>query len=323
MDGQAQAPEQNSVDDLAAYLSDTPIEESEEELPADESTDNGDDSDAKPQSEEEAEEEGDAEADPEAKAEKPATEELIEVVVKDKDNNDVAVKVTLPELKNGYMRQEKFTVSMQGLAERENQAVQVFQKKHGELRDSYLQRAEFATQAIAQLAGFRSDADMAQLASEDPSTWVRENQRQNQIRQLLGTLEQQTQAERNYAKQQIEQQHEAQLDSIKQKTWAVLHKDGIDLPKLQKTYEGIIKNYGYQPEDFKGVTDHRLVKMMIDAVAYRELKAKAPAVTQQAKAAPKLSNQPTANVRQSQLVNQKFNSGRAKTRDLAAYLASL
>ena len=323
MDGQAQAPETDGldasggIDAIAAFLSDNSDQEPDDELRADES----EDLKAKPQSDDDEETEDDAEAETEEPETKPATEELIEVVVKDKDNNDVAVKVTLPELKNGYMRQEKFTVSMQGLAERENQAVEVFQKKHGELRDNYLQRAEFATQAIAQLAGFRSDAEMAQLANQDPASWVQENQRQNQIRQLLGTLERQTQAERNHASQQAEQYQDAQLKAVKERSWTELQKDGIDRPKLQKTYESVMKTYGYEPKDFAGVTDHRLVKLMIDAVAYRELKAKAPAVTQQAKAAPKVqTKQTTQATRTNNVRTQRFRTGRASLQDLADLL---
>jgi hypothetical protein len=168
MDGQAQAPESEGLDSLADFLSDNPDKETEEELTAEESTSDGDDSDAKPQTDDETEEEvEDEESETEAKEEKPTTEALIEVTVKDKDGNDVVEKVTQTELKNGYIRQAKFTSSMQGLAERETQAVQVFQQKHSELRNNYLQQAEFATQAIARLAGFRSADEMSQLAAQD------------------------------------------------------------------------------------------------------------------------------------------------------------
>lgn len=328
MDGQAQAPESNSRADLADFLSDYPATESEAQPPAEESTLEDNDLEAKPQTDEaeEIEEESDGEQ-PEEEAEpeaKPTTEE-IEVTIKGEDGSDTKLKVTKDELVKGYQRQADYTRKTQGLVERENQAVQVFQQKHSELRDNYLQRAEFATQAIAQLAGFRSDAEMAQLAAQDPATWVQENQRQNQIRQILGTLEQQTQAERRQAAQQAEQFQESQLKTIKERSWAELQKDGMDKPKLQKTYESVIKHYGYEPKDFSNVTDYRLVRMMADATAYRELKSKAPAVTQQAKAAPRMPNQQTtsANVRASQEVNKRFSSGKATRRDLASFLSTL
>jgi hypothetical protein len=322
MDGQAQAPESEGLDSLADFLSDNPDKETEEELTAEESTSDGDDSDAKPQTDDETEEEvEDEESETEAKEEKPTTEALIEVTVKDKDGNDVVEKVTQTELKNGYIRQAKFTSSMQGLAERETQAVQVFQQKHSELRNNYLQQAEFATQAIARLAGFRSADEMSQLAAQDPASWVQENHRQTQIREILGTIEQQTQAERQHAEQQAEQQRNQTLTQIKERSWAELQKDGMDKPKLQKTYESVMKNYGYEPKDFSTVTDYRLVRMMADAVAYRELKAKAPAVTQQAKAAPKVTTKQTTQATRANTVRDgRFKSGRASLHDLASIL---
>jgi hypothetical protein len=323
MDGQAQAPESDGIDSLADFLADTPIKESEnEELAADELPLKDNDSEAEPQTEEaEAEEESQDESEEEAK---PTTEE-VEVTVKSEDGSDTKIKVTKDELIKGYQRQADYTRKTQGLVERENQAVQVFHQKHSELRNDYLQHAEFATQAIAQLAGFRSEAEMGQLAAQDPAQWVQENQRQNQIKQILGTLEQQTQAERMNAAQQSQQWNESQLKMVKERSWVELQKDGFDKPKLQKTYESVMKNYGYEPKDFANVTDYRLVRMMADATKYRELKSKAPAVTQQAKAAPRVQSKQTAAIgeRQAQAINSKFETGRAKRQDLAAFMRNL
>jgi hypothetical protein len=320
MDGQAQAPE-SSLDSLADFLGDTPEEESQEgESVAEESPETDNDSEAEPQTEEaEAEEESQDESEEEAK---PTTEE-VEVTVKSEDGSDTKIKVTKDELIKGYQRQADYTRKTQGLVERENQAVQVFHQKHSELRNDYLQRAEFATQAIAQLAGFRSDVEMAQLAAQDPAQWVQENQRQNQIRQILGTLEQQTQAERMNAAQQSQQWNESQLKMVKERSWVELQKDGFDKPMLQKTYESVMKNYGYEPKDFANVTDYRLVRMMADATKYRELKSKAPAVTQQAKAAPRVQSKQTqsANERIRPELERKFSNKTAKLSDLAAYLS--
>jgi hypothetical protein len=320
MDGQAQAPE-SSLDSLADFLGDTPEEESQEgESVAEESPETDNDSEAEPQTEEaETEEESQDESEEEAK---PTTEE-VEVTVKSEDGSDTKIKVTKDELIKGYQRQADYTRKTQGLVERENQAVQVFHQKHSELRNDYLQRAEFATQAIAQLAGFRSDVEMAQLAAQDPAQWVQENQRQNQIRQILGTLEQQTQAERMNAAQQSQQWNESQLKMVKERSWVELQKDGFDKPMLQKTYESVMKNYGYEPKDFANVTDYRLVRMMADATKYRELKSKAPAVTQQAKAAPRVQSKQTqsANERIRPELERKFSNKTAKLSDLAAYLS--
>ena len=128
MDGQAQAPETGSISELAELFSDNPDEESqeqEESATAEESTDNGDDSEAEPQSEEleeETEEESQEETEEEPE-EKPTTEEF-EVSIKGEDGADTKIKVSKDELIKGYYRQADYTRKTQALAERENQAVE-------------------------------------------------------------------------------------------------------------------------------------------------------------------------------------------------------
>jgi hypothetical protein len=63
--------------------------------------------------------------------------------------------------------------------------------------------------------------------------------------------------------------------------------------------------------------------MMADATKYRELKSKAPAVTQQAKAAPRVQSKQTqsANERIRPELERKFSNKTAKLSDLAAYLS--
>ena len=84
-----------------------------------------------------------------------------------------------------------------------------------------------------------------------------------------------------------------------------------------------MQQYGFSVDDMKTITDHRLVKMMRDATAYRELKARAPEVTRKAQDAPRMpsSRQATpAQERHQAALSKPFVGGRAKLNDLAAYL---
>lgn len=323
MDGQAQAPETGSISELAELFSDNPDEESQEQegsTTAEESTDNGDDSEAEPQSEEleeETEEESQDEAEEEPE-EKPTTEEF-EVSIKGEDGADTKIKVSKDELIKGYYRQADYTRKTQALAERENQAVELLTKEHEKIRSTYLQNAEIARAAIAQIANIRSDAEMAQLAATDPATWVIENQRRTQILQTIGKLDYQMKSERENATVQAQKaQQEANQKAI-QKSWEELERLKIDKPKLVNIYQKSSKEYGFSDSDLAGITDHRVVKMMADAVAYRELKAKAPQVTQKAKEAPKLPNKQTPTQRIDPKIEARMKSGRAKLSDLAAF----
>lgn len=243
--------------------------------------------------------------------------------VKAADGTEETVELSPDELPSAFLRQKDYTQKTQALAERENQAVQVLQSKHEELRAQYLQQAAFARQAVEQMAGFRSDADMAQLAQADPAAWVAESQRQQQLRAFLGGLEANLQREREQASAQAQAMQQRQYQQTIAASWAELEKDKIDPPALVKIYESTAKHYGYQPQEFGSVTDHRLVRLMRDAVAYRELKAKAPEVTRKAQDATRMpaARQATpAQERQKQSLDARFKGGRAKLNDLAAYL---
>ena len=319
MDGQAQAPEYAGIDTsggmdaLEDFLTDNPDREPEDDLPADESTD----SKATPPTDDDADADDDSQEDDADEATK-ATPEEFEVTVKSEDGSDSTIKVSKDELVKGYQRQSDYTRKTQGLVERENNAVEVFKSKYGELQSEYVRKAEFATQAMIQMAGFRSDAEMDHLAVQDPSVWAQETQRQNQIRKMLGTLVDQTQAERQRSSEEAQNYQDMQTQRQTDKSWTELRKDGVDKQKLQKTYESVMKNYGYEPQDLATVTDYRLVRMMADANAYRELKTKAPAVTQQAKAAPKVqAKQTTSASRATNLRTERFRTGRGSLQDLA------
>ena len=199
--------------------------------------------------------------------------------------------------------------------------MQFLTTKHEEIRANYLTQAEVARAAVAQIAGIRTEEEMANLANTDPAAWVAENQRQRQLSAYLNQLDQQINGEKQRAVQEREQRQQQTLQSMYQKTWQELEKDGIDKPRLSKIYETVSKDYGFSSQELGNVYDHRPVKLMKDATAYRELQAKRPEVTKKAQAAPRL---PQQNRRQPNRIDQalenKFKTGRAKLNDLAAYL---
>jgi hypothetical protein len=318
MDGHANAPE-TTINDLAALLSDTPEQEPEEqddaELNADDSTDELD-------TEEEANEQTDEEESEESEEEEPAPDRKIKVTVKGDDGIEVVDEVPESELVKGYQRQADYTRKTQALVERENQAVQMLQAKHQEIQSNYLHQAEVTRAAIVQMAGIKSDQELAELARTDPAEWVAEQQRQKQISAYLGTLDQQIQAERQQAQAATEQQRAAHMKQAFDNAWNQLAAAKIDRPALENIYSNVSKHYGFTSEELSNNYDHRTVLMMKDAAAYRQLQSKKAEVTKKADAAPRLPNKQTnATNPKSKAVEQKFKSGRAKLNDLAAYLS--
>ena len=254
----------------------------------------------------------------EAKPESQATQE-IEVTVKGEDGAEETIKVPLQELKDGYLRRRDYTQKTEGLADRERQIAGAVHKHVNESRQHYVREAQLARAAVLQLAGLRSPADMAQLAAADPTAWVAEKQREEQVLGVINALEQGITKERKQSTAESQQQRDLAMAN----TWKQLSAKGIDKPKLVKVFETIGTKYGYKPEDFGGVTDARMVLLMADAAAYHALKAKKPEV--QAKAQTKLPPAKQAvpkNERVNKELSKRFQGGRADLRDLGAWLST-
>lgn len=323
MDGHAEsAPESGGLADLASFLADTPEEESngqEEAQNAEGST--GSEADTETDANDEQDIDPDA-PDGEPEDEEPAPVAKITFKVKGEDGTEETVEATTEELAKSYMRQQDYTKKTQALAERETEAVKFLTQKHEEIRSQYLSQAELSRAAIVQMAGIKTEDEMANLANSDPAAWVAENQRQRQINSYLNGLNQQIEGEKQQAKAQADQRAQQQIKQQFDTAWTELSKDGIDKPKLQKIYSDVSSKYGFSNEELANVYDHRLVRALRDAAAYQALKAQKPAVMQKAQNAPRMPSKQAApaQVRRDQAIEQKFKSGRAKLNDLAAFL---
>ena len=323
MDGQASnAPESDGLSDLASFLVDTPEEESneqdEEESTADESTGEEADTD-EPANDEQDEADDEPQGDDE---DEPAPVEKITVKVKGENGEDETLELTPEDISASYLRQRDYTRKTQELAKRENEAVQFLTQKHEAIRSQYLSQAELSRAAIVQLAGIKTEDELASLASSDPAAWVAETQRQRQISNYLNGLNQQIEGEKQQAKAQAEQRSAQAMKQAYETAWQELSKDGIDKPKLQKIYADVGKAYGFSNEELGAVYDHRLVRALKDAAAYRALQAQKPAVMAKAQAAPRMPTKqtPPAQERRDKELDNRFRTGRAKLNDLAAFL---
>lgn len=313
----------DSLSDLASFLGDTPDAESpDEDMEHDESDDSTAEGDTEDKESDGQEESDDDESDDEEAEDTPAPERKLKVTVKGDDGTDQEIEVDEAEVVKGYQRQADYTRKTQELAQREHQAVEILKAKHDEFAQDYLSKAEASRAAIVQLAGLRGEDEMAQLAQSDPAAWVAENQRRQSIAAVLGQLDQQISAERQeIERRQAEAMQQARSEMF-QRTWAELQKDGIDREKLAKAYSDVSKAYGFSGDELAQVLDHRQVRVMLDALAYRQLKEQKAVVQKKVDAAPKLPQKatPTVKDRKTQQLEGRFKGGRAKLGDLASYL---
>lgn len=320
MDGQASnAPESDGLSDLASFLDQPDEQESTEDTeatPADEPTSDEADTD-EPANDEQDEADDEPQGDDE-----PAPVEKITVKVKGENGEDETLELTPEDISASYLRQRDYTRKTQELAKRENEAVQFLTQKHEEIRSQYLSQAELSRAAIVQMAGVKTEDELVSLASSDPAAWVAETQRQRQISSYLNGLNQQIEGEKQQAKAQADQRSAQAMKQAYETAWQELSKDGIDKPKLQKIYADVGKAYGFSNEELGAVYDHRLVRALKDAAAYRALQAQKPAVMAKAQAAPRMPTKqtPPAQERRDKELDNRFRTGRAKLNDLAAFL---
>lgn len=322
---ESSALESGSLNDLASFLADNPETESaqeDDEATSDESTDEASADDDTEDSENDGQDESDDEPQGDDEDEPTPTAQKVTIKVKNDSGELETLELTQEEIAQSYMRQRDYTAKTTALAQRETEAVQFLTTKHEEVRNHYLSQAELARAAVAQIAGIRSESDLADLAQTDPAAWVAETQRQRQLSAYLNQLDQQISGEKQRAAQERDQRQKQSLQSMYQTAWSELQKDGIDKPKLEKIYGSVQKTYGFSPEELGNVYDHRLVKLMKDATAYQALKAQKPEVTKKVQAAQPMPNRQNAPAREKldKALENKFRTGRAKLNDLAAYL---
>lgn len=318
------------MDDVAAFLVDNPEADQAGELPNDDEPGDPDNSDgdqnpaddagAGPDSDDPEEDPETDDPDAAAEAQK-QTSQKFKVPVKGEDGSDTEIEVDQKELIAGYQRHADYTRKTQELGTREREAHELVSRRLEEGRNHYMQEAQKAHAAIRTLAGLKSDAEMAQLAQTDQAAWVQERARAEAIKGVLSQIEQGMSLEH----QQAQHQAQAVQQQEFQKAWGVLGQQGIDKPKLKSIFDGVGKAYGVEEGRFANVTDPKVVLIMRDALAYRELKEKAAAVKKDVKSAPKLPA-PRQNVPQKEQVSkrldQKFRSGKAGVKDLARFLES-
>lgn len=309
MTGVAQAAD--SIDDLASFLGGEPEEAHEDEEQADEE-----------QSEESADEEQEDESEPEEgdeeAEEQPARK--IKVPVKDETGQETGTEeIDESELVSGYMRQKAFTQKTMELSAKEKQATEIVQQRVTEASQYALQQAEAAKAVIVQLAGLRSEDELQRMAIEDPAGWVQEQERVRQVTALWERVDASVKTEQERIARIEQEKTQAQTAAA----WETLTAKGIDRAKLADLYGSATKAYGITTDQFGKITDAGVVLAIKDALAYRDLQAKKPQITQKVKEAERLPTTKKAlptNERVNRTLNEKFDKGRAKTNDLAAFL---
>lgn len=218
--------------------------------------------------------EGSIELDPDAKLFE--VEETREGGVKEK------VKYSLSELKAQRMMQADYQRKTAELArEREQVKLQI-----DPVVKQYQERLQTFENALWQaMAPELQNVDMDKLASENPAEWARKMQIASKFQTTLQAIEFE---KTKLAETQKQQFTEAQQQQI-QKARESLQKD---IPGWSdEVYRSVLKtgmDYDYSAQELNAVTDARAIKVLHDAMKYRQLQAAKPAVEKKVISVPKV-----------------------------------
>jgi hypothetical protein len=264
-----------TIDQLAAQLeaADTPQEDDENAQPEAEAQSDDQQEAGEPQEDQEQPVEGEGD--------QPATESLDDKVVAWETASGDKYEVPVAELKNGYMRTEDYTRSKQNLSVEREQAAKQIQEQFQTV-EAYAQDFGALYALNNQVAALEQSIQTLDKNS-DPIGYfdaVTQYQMLKDQRNSVASKLQQVNQQRGAQMQEYLAQAKHKMAQELQSAIPGFGKEL--LTKLDST----AGEYGYTSQDLQMVTDPRFVKVLHDAMKFRDLQAKKPETVNKVKAAP-------------------------------------
>lgn len=204
-------------------------------------------------------------------------------------------EVTLAELRNGYQMESDYRRKTHELAETRKAFESEREQVATELNRQY-QEAQHLTGVLEQqLVGEFNTIDWNQLRAENPAEFAARRQEFNErmaqiqgIKQNVG-FQLQRQAEEAAQKQAFELQNILQQEAQKLAEVIPEFRDESKAKEVKGKIKSFLKDFGFSDQEIGGIYDHRYVKILHDAMAYRELKSKGVETKNKVSVAPKLA----------------------------------
>ena len=202
--------------------------------------------------------------------------------------NGQELEVSLDELKSGYSRDSDYRQKTHSLSlERKN-----LEEEKGVLRQTYdtkLRELDELMQSANSFISQGSEVDLKAMYEEDPQAAAKLDFQMRQQREHLASLRQKSEAVK-------QQQYNQFLNEQKQ-----LAEQAIpELANPQKASDlkvrmrNTLSDYGFNDQEIGSLADHRFLKVLKDAMDYRNLKAAKPIVQKKVVNAPKVVKSGTA-----------------------------
>jgi len=220
--------------------------------------------------------------------------------------NGQELEVSLDELKSGYSRDSDYRQKTHSLSlERKN-----LEEEKSVLRQTYDTKLKELDELMHSANSFisqGSEVDLKAMYEEDPQAAAKLDFQMRQQREHLASLRQKSEAVK-------QQQYNQFLNEQKQ-----LAEQAIpELSNPQKASDlkvrmrNTLSDYGFNDQEIGSLADHRFLKVLKDAMDYRNLKAAKPIVQKKVVNAPKVVKSGTAKTESSKRSVIQSKLGRVK-----------
>lgn len=201
---------------------------------------------------------------------------------------DDGEKISLAQLKRNNLFQRDYTRKTEELAQQRKALDQEHSDRVAQATEEIRRQREF----ILEFAGeFIPQEPTLEMLREDPIGYMEAKATYEEQMKKLNTLAEQRQGE----SQQLTAKQQQDMENFAANEWGKFLET---IPKLkdEKKLEAFrndvkevaIKDYGLAPEELKAVVDHRYMRVLHDAIAYRKLVSKSKAVPEKVAAKPRL-----------------------------------
>lgn len=190
---------------------------------------------------------------------------------------DDGSSVPFRELKKGYLRNRDYTVKTQELADD--------RKKLSDLRQNYdAQRVEYSAKldlinrALASVYDEKPQAYWDDLRQRDPQRYVLERDADREQRERMGSILNEHNSEIKRSQDEAVARYNERLSESRRKltevipAWKDPEKARADATRMRNK---AVEYYGFEQNDLNGISDHRVILVLRDAIRYRDASRKA------------------------------------------------
>ena len=180
-----------------------------------------------------------------------------------------------------------YTQKSQSLAKEREESREKVRQESEAAQKQYSEKLQYYEKALWQaMAPELQNIDWNTLARDDPFQWAQKQQAVTNFNNVLQAVR----AEQEAISTKAQEQQRAALSKMVEESREALQRD---IPGWSsKLYEDVmssgIKYYGYSQQEVTQVVDHRAIKVLHDAMKYRQLQEAKPAMEKKVATVPKV-----------------------------------